>query len=130
MTPRWFAHRDPEARRDGLKRFNAPITRIVAHSFQGLIGLGHRHRDIVYSIILATVRAFSGILRRHTPGQGSMARHFWVLIHRHAGLVMTLFLILVGLTGSVLAFYHELDRRLNPELLTVPIATAARIGVR
>ncbi|MGH8652353.1 MAG: hypothetical protein ACREYE_09340 [Gammaproteobacteria bacterium] len=28
---------------------------------------------------------------------------------------------IVGLTGSVLASYHELDRSLNPELLTVPV---------
>jgi len=50
-----------------------------------------------------------------------MARHFWVLIHRYAGLAMTVFLVLVGVTGSVLAFYHELDRWLNPALLTVPV---------
>ncbi|MGQ0591136.1 MAG: PepSY domain-containing protein, partial [Gammaproteobacteria bacterium] len=50
-----------------------------------------------------------------------MTRHVWVLLHRYAGLAMTVFLILVGVTGSVLAFYHELDRWLNPELLTVPV---------
>ncbi|MGQ0591137.1 MAG: PepSY domain-containing protein [Gammaproteobacteria bacterium] len=48
-------------------------------------------------------------------------RKLFVLIHRYAGLVMTVFLILVGVTGSVLAFYQELDRWLNPELLTVPV---------
>ena len=32
---------------------------------------------------------------------------------------MTLFLVIVGLTGSVLAFRDELDTRLNPDLLTV-----------
>jgi len=50
-----------------------------------------------------------------------MTRHYWALIHRYVGLAMTVFLILVGLTGSVLAFYYELDRWLNPELLTVPV---------
>jgi len=50
-----------------------------------------------------------------------MTRHYWVLIHRYVGLAMTVFLILVGVTGSVLAFYYELDRWLNPELLTVPV---------
>ncbi len=53
-----------------------------------------------------------------------MTRHFWVLLHRYAGLAMTLFLVIVGLTGSVLAFYHELDRWLNPELLTVAVREA------
>lgn len=48
-------------------------------------------------------------------------RRLFVLTHRYAGLAMTLFLIIVGLTGSVLAFYHELDRWLNPELLTAPV---------
>ncbi len=31
----------------------------------------------------------------------------FVLIHRYAGLAMTAFLVIVGVTGSVLAFYHE-----------------------
>jgi uncharacterized iron-regulated membrane protein len=38
-----------------------------------------------------------------------MNRHFWVLIHRYAGLTTALFLSVVGLTGSVLAFYYEID---------------------
>ncbi|MGH8612707.1 MAG: PepSY domain-containing protein [Gammaproteobacteria bacterium] len=49
-------------------------------------------------------------------------RKLFVLIHRYAGLAMTVFLILVGVTG--LAFYHELDRWLNPALLTVPVRDA------
>ena len=48
-----------------------------------------------------------------------MTRAFWVWLHRWAGLAMTLFLVIVGLTGSVLAFREELDVWLNPELLTV-----------
>jgi uncharacterized iron-regulated membrane protein len=48
-------------------------------------------------------------------------RKLFVLLHHYVGLAMTVFLILVGLTGSVLAFYHELDRWLNPELLMVPV---------
>ncbi|MDD1621319.1 MAG: PepSY domain-containing protein [Methylococcaceae bacterium] len=43
-------------------------------------------------------------------------RPFWVLIHRYAGLAMTGFLIIVGLTGSLLAFYAELERAVNPRL--------------
>ncbi|WP_347987583.1 PepSY-associated TM helix domain-containing protein [Methylomonas sp. AM2-LC] len=45
-----------------------------------------------------------------------MTRYFWVLIHRYAGLYMAFFLTVAGLTGSVLAFFHELDNWLNPEL--------------
>lgn len=36
-------------------------------------------------------------------------RFFWVLLHRYTGLAMTIFLIVVGLTGSLLAFLSELD---------------------
>ena len=46
-------------------------------------------------------------------------RSFWVWLHRWAGLAMAGFLIVVGLTGSVLAFREEIDTWLNPELLTV-----------
>ena len=43
-------------------------------------------------------------------------RSFWVWLHRWAGLVMAGFLILVGLTGSLLAFYPELERLINPQI--------------
>lgn len=43
-------------------------------------------------------------------------RPFWVLLHRYAGLAMTVFLIIVGLTGSLLAFYPELEHAINPQL--------------
>lgn len=48
-----------------------------------------------------------------------MTRQIWVWLHRWAGLAMAGFLVVVGLTGSVLAFREELDVWLNPELLTV-----------
>jgi uncharacterized iron-regulated membrane protein len=35
---------------------------------------------------------------------------FWVLVHRYAELGMAFFLVVAGLTGSVLALYHELER--------------------
>ena len=42
-------------------------------------------------------------------------RSILVLLHRYIGLVTALFLFLAGITGSVLAFHHELDEWLNPE---------------
>jgi uncharacterized iron-regulated membrane protein len=36
--------------------------------------------------------------------------------HRYVGLLMTVFLVIAGVTGSLLAFYHELDEALNPSL--------------
>ncbi|WP_045224133.1 PepSY-associated TM helix domain-containing protein [Methyloterricola oryzae] len=44
-----------------------------------------------------------------------MTRHFWVLLHRYAGLAMALFLVLVGLTGSLLAFLSELEHIVTPQ---------------
>lgn len=48
-----------------------------------------------------------------------MRRLFWVALHRWAGLAMAGFLVIVGATGSVLAFHKEIDAWLNPDLLTV-----------
>jgi uncharacterized iron-regulated membrane protein len=42
-------------------------------------------------------------------------RPVWVKIHRYAGLAMTVFLVVVGLTGSLLAFYAELEHAVNPQ---------------
>ncbi|MGH8611812.1 MAG: PepSY-associated TM helix domain-containing protein, partial [Gammaproteobacteria bacterium] len=44
-------------------------------------------------------------------------RRFWVLAHRYAGLAMAGFLVLVGLTGSLLAFLPEIDHALTPHLV-------------
>lgn len=46
-------------------------------------------------------------------------RHALVLIHRYAGLFMALFLIVAGLTGSIMAFEDEIDAWLNPQLFRV-----------
>ena len=45
-------------------------------------------------------------------------RAFLVLLHRYIGLATALFLLMAGLTGSILAFNHELDEWLNPEFYT------------
>lgn len=59
-------------------------------------------------------------LMKGTPARWSMRlialrnRQSWVWLHRWVGLVMTGFLIIAGLTGSLLVFYDELDTQLNP----------------
>jgi uncharacterized iron-regulated membrane protein len=45
-----------------------------------------------------------------------MIRHVLVRLHRYLGLATAAFLIVAGLTGSVIAFHGELDAWLNPEL--------------
>ena len=47
-------------------------------------------------------------------------RHLYVLLHRYIGLATALFLALAGLTGSVLAFNHEIDEWLNPSFYEAP----------
>ena len=48
-------------------------------------------------------------------------RHFWVLAHRYAGLYLTFWLLVAGASGSLLAFYNELEAWLNPGIFTVAV---------
>lgn len=47
-------------------------------------------------------------------------RKIFLLLHRYTGLGIAVFVILMAVTGSVVAFHAELDRLLNPRLMTVP----------
>lgn len=51
-----------------------------------------------------------------------MTRAFFVWLHRWAGLGMAAFLIIVGLTGSLLAFWVEINHWLTPEIFPTPRA--------
>lgn len=53
-----------------------------------------------------------------------MIRHCLVWMHRWVGLLMTGFLVVVALTGSLLAFNAELERVFAPQLFATP-----RLGV-
>lgn len=46
-------------------------------------------------------------------------RSTWVKVHRYAGLATAVFLLIAGLSGALLAFYHELDQALNPAMMRV-----------
>jgi len=57
-----------------------------------------------------------------------------VRLHRYVGLTIAFFLVVAGLTGSIIAFHGELDAWLNPELFHVkegrhlpPTALAERV---
>jgi uncharacterized iron-regulated membrane protein len=43
-----------------------------------------------------------------------MKRAFWVIVHRWAGLSIAFFLIVAGVTGAVLPFFHDLERLTAP----------------
>lgn len=51
-----------------------------------------------------------------------ITRALWVRLHRWVGLSMAGFLILVGLTGSILSFWNEINHWLTPELYPGPQA--------
>lgn len=55
-----------------------------------------------------------------------MVRERFVFLHRWAGLATAGFLLITGLTGSLLAFEHELDAALNPHLFHAP-STGAQV---
>ena len=56
------------------------------------------------------------------------ARHALLLVHRWSGLALGAFVVLAGLTGSFLAFHHEIDAALTPALHRVE-PTAGRAGL-
>ena len=45
-----------------------------------------------------------------------MIRRYLIWQHRWTGLLMTIFLVVVGLTGTLLAFRTKIDRLVNPQL--------------
>jgi uncharacterized iron-regulated membrane protein len=55
-----------------------------------------------------------------------------LLIHRWAGLAISVFLIIVGLTGSLLAFNDDLEKLINPDVFTItsdqPLMSLASIA--
>lgn len=48
--------------------------------------------------------------------RASRASRVCLWLHRQVGLAIAVFLVVAGLTGSVLVFNHELDEALNPQL--------------
>jgi uncharacterized iron-regulated membrane protein len=57
-----------------------------------------------------SARSSAAVRRRSIDSRKTL-----VWLHRYAGLGMALFLVLAGVTGSVLVFEEELDRWLNPQ---------------
>ena len=54
-------------------------------------------------------------------------RKFSLFLHRWTGLALAGFLVVIALTGSIVAFMEELDRLLNPALITVPVRDAPQL---
>lgn len=58
-----------------------------------------------------------------------LTRQSFVRVHRYMGLTMAGFLVIVGLTGSLLAFNFELERAFAPELFAKPRDAASRLDL-
>jgi uncharacterized iron-regulated membrane protein len=52
-------------------------------------------------------------------------RKLWLKVHLYLGLFAGAIFVVIGLTGSLLAFEFPLDEWLNPKLMTVPVAKEA-----
>jgi uncharacterized iron-regulated membrane protein len=55
-----------------------------------------------------------------------VVRRVFVLAHRYVGLGLAVFLILEGLTGSILAYRQPLERAINPQFFADPPSPGAR----
>ena len=52
--------------------------------------------------------------------QNGIGRRRWLFLHRWLGIVLGAYFLIIGVTGSLLVFGREIDRALNPGLLTLP----------
>jgi len=60
----------------------------------------------------------------------AVRRKRWLIVHRYVGLSAGALLILIGLTGSLLVFWQEIDAWLNPHLFTVSAPREGRAAYR
>lgn len=60
-------------------------------------------------------------------GRRRRLRHRWVQVHRWLGLTFGTLFAVLGLTGSVLSFYPEIDRWLNPQQVVAAAAPTAAL---
>jgi uncharacterized iron-regulated membrane protein len=51
------------------------------------------------------------------------ARKWWLAIHLYLGLSLGLLIAILGITGSLLVFYLDLDEMLNPELIATEVGS-------
>jgi uncharacterized iron-regulated membrane protein len=69
--------------------------------------------------LITQISSVIGRVDAEARAERSRVRELALLAHRYVGLAMATFLLVAGLTGSLLAFYQELDSALNPELRRV-----------
>jgi uncharacterized iron-regulated membrane protein len=60
-----------------------------------------------------------------TTAKRSSFRAFWVQVHLWLGLTLGTVGVLIGISGSILVYVHEIDTRLNPQRYAISGQTAA-----
>ena len=51
----------------------------------------------------------------------AFGRKLWVRVHRYIGLFLGTLFVLVGITGSILAFWQPIDEWLNSDIMRVDV---------
>lgn len=69
------------------------------------------------TLLMEARRAFAAWLRRDRRSTRSQSRALMRRIHLWLGLSVGLLFVLLGLTGSALVFYQEIDAGLHPEIM-------------
>ena len=72
-------------------------------------------------VVPASALVDSAVGRRLRAERTRVWRSWWVQAHLYLGLFVGALLVVVGLTGSILVFWQEIDDWLNPALLTVAV---------
>lgn len=67
----------------------------------------------------ARVLSRLGAARQRLGPRPGLRRGVWLIAHRWMGLGLAAFLVMAGLTGSLLAFNAEIDRAISPHMMTV-----------
>lgn len=57
-------------------------------------------------------------------------RKLWLQVHLYLGLLAGLVLVVIGITGSILVFWHEIDIALNPELYQIETPPAGQRTIK
>jgi uncharacterized iron-regulated membrane protein len=55
----------------------------------------------------------------------ALGRVLWLRVHRYIGLVVGALFVLVGLTGSILAFWQAIDEWLNADVMRIEVPLQA-----
>lgn len=68
--------------------------------------------------------------KQHFPNRTAARRRCWLTVHRVIGLSAGALLVLIGVTGSLLVFWQDIDAWLNPDLFRVAVPQTEAVAFR